>query len=275
MQQRARLIRQNPTDHINGVIYVVVQLLMRVHIHHRFRHARLVIRRAIHHTRQPRMKHRARTHQTRLQGHIQLTLGQTVVLQRHACCTQGLHLGMRRWIVQRNRLIKPRGNDLIVVHHHRTHGHFACIVGLLRTLQGMTHEEIEAVIGHEIAHVANGDMVTMTLIQGVMNTFVVFLSRVIGYAVDSFLRKGDSQNSGPGIGYMVTTIVLDIVLGFAAAAVLWLAYGLYFIQRHFGQADPLMLFAQQPALERQPLIIGGIAWCAALLVARLLASVRH
>ena len=86
-------------------------------------------------------------------------------------------------------------------------------------LQGMTHEEIEAVIAHEVAHVANGDMVTMTLIQGVMNTFVVFLSRVIGYAVDSFLRKGDSQNSGPGIGYMITTIVLDIVLGFAAAIV--------------------------------------------------------
>jgi heat shock protein HtpX len=86
-------------------------------------------------------------------------------------------------------------------------------------LQGMTHEEIEAVIAHEVAHVANGDMVTMTLIQGVMNTFVVFLSRVIGYAVDSFLRKGDSENSGPGIGYMITTIVLDIVLGFAAAIV--------------------------------------------------------
>ncbi len=86
-------------------------------------------------------------------------------------------------------------------------------------LQGMTHEEIEAVIAHEVAHVANGDMVTMTLIQGVMNTFVVFLSRVIGYAIDSFLRKGDSENSGPGIGYMVTTFVLDIVLGFAAAIV--------------------------------------------------------
>ena len=86
-------------------------------------------------------------------------------------------------------------------------------------LQGMTREEIEAVIGHEIAHVANGDMVTMTLIQGVMNTFVVFLSRVIGYAVDSFLRKGDSNSSGPGIGYYVSTIVLDIVLGFAAAIV--------------------------------------------------------
>ncbi|CAN5396401.1 protease HtpX [soil metagenome] len=86
-------------------------------------------------------------------------------------------------------------------------------------LQGMTREEIEAVIGHEIAHVANGDMVTMTLIQGVMNTFVVFLSRVIGYAIDGFLRKGDSNNSGPGIGYYVSTIVLDIVLGFAAAIV--------------------------------------------------------
>jgi len=86
-------------------------------------------------------------------------------------------------------------------------------------LQNMTKEEVEAVIGHEVAHVANGDMVTMTLIQGVMNTFVVFLSRVIGYAVDSFLRKGDSQNSGPGIGYMVTTIVMDIVLGFVAAII--------------------------------------------------------
>ena len=81
-------------------------------------------------------------------------------------------------------------------------------------LQNMTHEEIEAVIGHEVAHIANGDMVTMTLIQGVM-----FLSRVIGYAVDSFLRRNDSENSGPGIGYWVTTIVLDILLGFAAAMV--------------------------------------------------------
>jgi len=86
-------------------------------------------------------------------------------------------------------------------------------------LEGMTREEVEAVIGHEVAHIANGDMVTMTLIQGVMNTFVVFLSRVIGYAVDSFLRKGDDRDSGPGMGYYITTIVLDIVLGFAAAMV--------------------------------------------------------
>ena len=86
-------------------------------------------------------------------------------------------------------------------------------------LQSMNREEVEAVIGHEIAHVANGDMVTMALIQGVMNTFVVFLSRVIGYAVDSFLRRNDEQSSGPGIGYMVTTIVLDIAFGFLAAII--------------------------------------------------------
>lgn len=92
----------------------------------------------------------------------------------------------------------------------------AVSTGLLR---GMTREEVEAVIGHEVAHIANGDMVTMTLIQGVMNTFVVFLSRVISYAIDSFLRKGDDENSGPGIGYMISTIVLDILLGFAAAIV--------------------------------------------------------
>lgn len=85
-------------------------------------------------------------------------------------------------------------------------------------LQGMTREEVEAVIGHEIAHISNGDMVTMTLIQGVMNTFVVFLSRVIGYAVDSFLSKG-SNRSGPGIGYYITTIALDILLGFLAAII--------------------------------------------------------
>lgn len=86
-------------------------------------------------------------------------------------------------------------------------------------LQGMTREEVEAVLGHEIAHVANGDMVTMTLIQGVLNTFVVFLSRVIGYAVDSFLRRNDERDTGPGIGYMITTLVLDILLGFVAAII--------------------------------------------------------
>ena len=86
-------------------------------------------------------------------------------------------------------------------------------------LQGMTREEVQAVIGHEVAHISNGDMVTMTLIQGVMNTFVVFLSRVIGYAVDSFLNRGNERSSGPGMGYWITTIVLDILLGFVAAII--------------------------------------------------------
>ena len=86
-------------------------------------------------------------------------------------------------------------------------------------LQGMTREEVEAVLGHEVAHIANGDMVTLTLIQGVLNTFVVFLSRVVGYVVDSALRKNDEENTGPGMGYYITSIVLDIVLGFVASMI--------------------------------------------------------
>ena len=86
-------------------------------------------------------------------------------------------------------------------------------------LQGMTKEEVEAVLGHEIAHVANGDMVTLTLIQGVLNTFVVFLSRVIGFFVDSMLRKNDEESSGPGMGYYITSLVLDLVLGFVASMI--------------------------------------------------------
>ena len=86
-------------------------------------------------------------------------------------------------------------------------------------LQGMTREEVEAVLGHEIAHIANGDMVTLTLIQGVLNTFVVFLSRVIGYFVDNLTRSRDDESSGPGWGYYVTSIVLDIVLGFVASMI--------------------------------------------------------
>jgi heat shock protein HtpX len=86
-------------------------------------------------------------------------------------------------------------------------------------LQGMTKEEIEAVLGHEIAHVANGDMVTLTLIQGVLNTFVVFLSRVVGYFVDSMLRSKDDESTGPGMGYYITSIVMDILLGFVASMI--------------------------------------------------------
>ena len=90
----------------------------------------------------------------------------------------------------------------------------AVSTGLLQT---MSRDEVEAVIGHEVAHIANGDMVTMTLIQGVMNTFVVFISRVVGYFVDKVVLR--NTNDGPGIGYYVTTIVMDIVLGVLAAVI--------------------------------------------------------
>jgi heat shock protein HtpX len=86
-------------------------------------------------------------------------------------------------------------------------------------LQGMSKEEVEAVLAHEVSHVANGDMVTLTLIQGVVNTFVIFLSRIVGYLVDSFLRRGDSQSSGPGIGYMITVVVCDILFGILASII--------------------------------------------------------
>src|SRR6476620_4617749 len=85
-------------------------------------------------------------------------------------------------------------------------------------LQGMTREEVEAVLGHEVAHVANGDMVTMTLVQGVVNTFVVFLSRVVGYVVDRAISR-DSNSSGQGIGYMVTVMVCQVVFGIAASMI--------------------------------------------------------
>jgi heat shock protein HtpX len=92
----------------------------------------------------------------------------------------------------------------------------AVSTGLLR---GMTREEVEAVIGHEVSHVANGDMVTMTLIQGVMNTFVIFASRLIGSLVDSALRRGDDRSGGPGVGYFVTSMVMQVVFGFLAGMV--------------------------------------------------------
>jgi heat shock protein HtpX len=84
-------------------------------------------------------------------------------------------------------------------------------------LQSMTKEEVEAVIGHEIAHVANGDMVTMTLIQGVMNTFVIFISRIVGYFVDKVVLRNDRD--GVGIGYMVTVFIMDMLLGVLAAII--------------------------------------------------------
>jgi heat shock protein HtpX len=85
-------------------------------------------------------------------------------------------------------------------------------------LQSMNRKEVEAVLAHEISHIENGDMVTLTLIQGVVNTFVIFLSRVAAYAIDSFLRR-DEESRGPGIGYMISSIVFEILFGVLASVV--------------------------------------------------------
>ncbi len=89
----------------------------------------------------------------------------------------------------------------------------AVSVGLLRS---MNRNEVRAVMAHEIAHVANGDMVTLSLIQGVVNTFVIFFSRIIGHVVDRVLLKNDR---GHGIGYFVSSMLAQVVLGFLASAI--------------------------------------------------------
>ena len=83
-------------------------------------------------------------------------------------------------------------------------------------LESMDRDEVEAVLGHEIGHVANGDMVTLTLIQGVLNTFVIFLSRIIGYVVDRIVLKNER---GYGIGYYAAVIISQIVLGVLASII--------------------------------------------------------
>lgn len=99
-------------------------------------------------------------------------------------------------------------------------------------LTSMTREEVEAVLAHEVAHIANGDMVTLTLIQGVVNTFVIFLARVVAYAVDQFLRKNDEQSTGPGMAYTVTVIVCDILFGILASIIV-----MYFSRQREYRAD--------------------------------------
>ncbi|MEY2624837.1 MAG: hypothetical protein RL412_612 [Pseudomonadota bacterium] len=86
-------------------------------------------------------------------------------------------------------------------------------------IQRMRKEEVEAVLGHEVGHVANGDMVTLTLIQGVVNTFVIFLARIIGNFIDKAIFKNEN---GGGIGYFVVVIVCEILLGILASViVMW------------------------------------------------------
>lgn len=99
---------------------------------------------------------------------------------------------------------------------NRNHALVAVSTGLL---ENMNRDEVEAVLGHEISHVANGDMVTLTLIQGVVNTFVVFLSRVIGFLVDRMVFKVER---GHGPGFWITVIIAQVVLGILASMiVMW------------------------------------------------------
>lgn len=122
-------------------------------------------------------------------------------------------------------------------------------------LESMTKEEVEAVLGHEVAHIANGDMVTMTLIQGVVNTFVVFLSRIAAYAVDSFLSK-DDENHTLGLGFHIASFVFQILFGIGASLIVaWFSR-----QREFraDEGSARLLGNRQPminALAR----LGGMA----------------
>lgn len=86
-------------------------------------------------------------------------------------------------------------------------------------LQRFHRDEIRAILGHEIGHVANGDMVTLALIQGVVNTFVLFFARIAGYVVDSALRRGEDNGGGVGIGFYITTFVFEIIFGFVASMI--------------------------------------------------------
>lgn len=112
-------------------------------------------------------------------------------------------------------------------------------------LVNMTREEVEAVLGHEVAHIANGDMVTMTLIQGVTNTFVVFLSRVVDFVVDRALSRNDESTGGAA--YMVTVIVCQIAFGILASLIVaWFSR-----QREFrADSDSAQLLgARQPMIN--------------------------
>ncbi|MBO8092398.1 MAG: protease HtpX [Prosthecochloris sp.] len=99
-------------------------------------------------------------------------------------------------------------------------------------MQGMNKKQVEAVLAHEVAHIQNGDMVTLTLIQGVVNTFVIFISRAIGYLVDSFLRGDEEESAGPGMGYWISSIVLEIMFGILASIVV-----MYFSRQREYRAD--------------------------------------
>ncbi|MBP8034855.1 MAG: hypothetical protein RLY91_429 [Pseudomonadota bacterium] len=119
-------------------------------------------------------------------------------------------------------------------------------------LDSMTEEEISAVLAHEVAHIANGDMVTLTLIQGVVNTFVVFLARVVGYFVDRVVLKNER---GMGMGYYATVIVCEIAFGVAASLIVaWFSR-----QREYrADAGSAQLLSSREPMIRALARLGGI-----------------
>jgi heat shock protein HtpX len=123
-------------------------------------------------------------------------------------------------------------------------------------LANMNREEVEAVLGHEIAHVANGDMVTLTLIQGVVNTFVVFLARVVGFFVDNMLLRRGESDRGPGIGYAVTVFVCEIIFGLVASIIVaWFSR-----QREFrADAGSARLLGSPLPMQHALARLGGLA----------------
>jgi heat shock protein HtpX len=122
-------------------------------------------------------------------------------------------------------------------------------------LANMNRDEVEAVLGHEVAHVANGDMITLTLIQGVVNTFVVFLARVVGFFVDQVLLRNNDERRGPGIGYMVTVFVCEILFGLVASIIVaWFSR-----QREFrADAGSAKLLGSAVPMQHALMRLGGL-----------------
>jgi len=172
---------------------------------------------------------------------------------------------MERWLVSTVQRLAQRANipmpevalyegepNAFATGPSKSNSLVAVSTGLLHT---MSREEVEAVLAHEVAHVANGDMVTLTLIQGVVNTFVFFIARVVGFLVDQALRKNDEESSGTGIGYFVTVLVMEITLGVLASIIV-----AYFSRQREFRADA---GAAQLMGNRQPMIsalrrLGGL-----------------
>lgn len=121
-------------------------------------------------------------------------------------------------------------------------------------LSSMTEEEVAAVLGHEVAHIANGDMVTLTLIQGVVNTFVIFLARVVGYLVNSVVFRDNNQRGG-GPGYYITVIVCEIIFGILASTIVaWFSR-----QREFrADAGSAQLLGSSQPMVRALARLGGL-----------------